>query len=422
MERIETLIVGGGQAGLSTSYYLTQYGREHLILERAAQPANPWRNERWDSFTLVTPNWSLMIPGAEYDGPDRDGFMPRDQIVAYFEDYIERFRLPVQYDARVDSVEPLDRGGYRLRTSAGDYHADNVVIATGLWQSPRMPAFASNISPDIVQLHSASYRNPESLPPGAVLVVGTAQSGGQIVEELQESGRTLFLSTGGAGRVPRRYRGRDVVEWLHLTGFFDMTPDKLPFPKERFAPPHASGKNGGRTINLHQFARDGITLLGHVQGAADRTISLAPDLHENLAKADAFEARITKMTDAYIQSAGIDAPEEELPQLRDGYDHPVIEQLDLEAAGIGSIIWATGFSYDYGLVKLPIFGQDGFPIQTRGVTNYPGLHFVGISWMPSLKTGLLIGVAECARHIAETIANAVPIPDTTGSRLGAPRT
>ena len=403
MERIETVIVGGGQAGLATSYYLTQQTREHVVLERAAQPANVWRNERWDSFTLVTPNWALKMPGAEYDGAAPDAFMPRDDVVAYFETYVERFRLPVQCGTQVLSVESLDGRGYSVLTPERAFAARNVVIATGLDQFPQIPPAAASLSPRITQLHSSQYRNPASLPPGAVLVVGSAQSGCQIAEELYQRGRDVFLSVGSAGRAPRRYRGRDIFEWLYRSGFFDVTPDKLPFPKEHFAAPHVSGTKGGHTLNLHQFARDGVTLLGHFRGAAGNTISLAPDVRESLARVDHFEHEVEDLVDGYIQANGIDAPTEELPRLRDGYEQRIIEDLDLKAHGITTIVWATGFSYDFGLVKMSVFARDGFPIQTRGVTDKAGLYFVGMPWMPSLKTGILVAVGESAEHIATTI-------------------
>jgi putative flavoprotein involved in K+ transport len=239
-----------------------------------------------------------------------------------------------------------------------------------------------------------------------VLVVGSAQSGAQIAEELYQHGREVFLSVGSAGRAPRRYRGNDVVAWLTRIGFFDITPDKLPVPKEQFAAPHVSGADGGHTLNLHQFTRDGVTLLGHLRGASGNTISLAPDLHETLARVDGFEREVQKMIDGYVQANGLDAPEEELPQRRDGYEQPIVEELDLNAAGIKTIIWATGYTYDFGLVKMPVFDADGFPVQTRGVTNHEGLYFVGMPWMPSLKTGILAGVGEFAEHIASHIAAA----------------
>jgi putative flavoprotein involved in K+ transport len=407
IERIETVIVGGGQAGLATSYYLTRHGREHVVLEQAASPANVWREGRWDTFTLVTPNWGLRMPGAEYDGPDRDGFMPRDDVVTYFERYVERFAIPVRCNTRVVSVEPMDGAGYRIQTEEHVMHANNVVMATGYEQMPKIPPFAADISPDVMQLHSGRYRHPRALPAGAVLVVGSAQSGCQIAEELYRHGRHVFLSTGGSsGRAPRRYRGTDVFEWLYRIGFFDRTPDQFPFPREKFAVPHVSGTNGGHTLNLHQFARDGVTLLGHLRGVAGDRLVLAPDLHESLGRIDGFELQARKMIDGYIQATGLDAPTEELLHLRDGYDQPIVEELDLKTAGITTIIWATGYRYDFSLVKVPVHDHLGFPIQTRGVTDYPGLYFVGMPWMPSLKSGILVGVGESAAHIASSIATA----------------
>jgi putative flavoprotein involved in K+ transport len=407
MEHIETVIVGGGQAGLATSYHLTQHGREHVVLEQAAQAGHVWRNERWDSFTLVTPNWAFRLPGGAYNGADRDGFMPRDKVVAYFEQYVERFQLPVQYNTRVVLVEPMDHKGYRVQTSERTFHAKNVVMATGLEQQPKIPPSAADLSPGISQLHSSAYRNPGSLPAGAVLVVGTGQSGCQIAEELYQHGRHVFLCTGSAGRAPRRYRGQDVIEWLYQAGFFDLTPEHLPPGMSKFGGiPHVSGTNGGHTLNLHQFARDGVTLLGHLRGAAGDKVWLAPDLHQNLAKADRFELEILKMIDGYIQENGLDVPAEDVPQLRDGYEQPIIEALDLKTAGINTVIWAMGYTFDYSLVKLPVQDADGFPIQTSGVTRYAGLYFVGMPWMPSPKSGMLAGVGDSAQHIASNIAQA----------------
>ena len=221
-DTIETIIVGGGQAGLATSYYLSQQKREHIVLEQAAQAGNAWRNERWDSFTFVTPNWAIRMPGAEYNGPDPDGYMPRDEIVRYFEQYVEQFRLPVRYNTHVTSIEPTGtNGGYTVKTINADFHARNVVIAVGLFQKPKIPSFGSQIARDVLQLSASQYRNPGMLPPGAVLVVGSAQSGVQIAEDLLLSGRTVYLGVGKVGRVPRRYRGKDIVAWLELTGFFD---------------------------------------------------------------------------------------------------------------------------------------------------------------------------------------------------------
>jgi len=405
-QEIETLIIGGGQAGLSTSYHLKQGGQEHLVLEAAAQPARAWRDDRWDSFNLLTPNWSFRLPGAAYQGGDPHGFMGRMEIISTFEQYIQRFQLPIQFGERVISVEPIQgRQGYLVKTQDTVFQTRNVVVATGLYQRAKKPWLAADLAPQLTQLHSIQYRNPQALPPGAVLVVGSGQSGCQIAEELYQSGRRVYLSTSSAGRVPRRYRGKDVFDWLELSGFLDRTVDVLPSPKAKFAAnPHLSGRDGGRTINLHQFVRDGVTLLGHIQEGRGQTIKLAADLKDNLAKADQIEAEIIKLIDDYIAQAGLDAPLENLQVLRDGYAAEMLPELDLNQEGVTSIIWAHGFGFDFNLVKLPVFGGDGYPIQRRGVTAYPGLYFVGLPWLYKNKSGLLVGVGEDAQYIASAIA------------------
>jgi putative flavoprotein involved in K+ transport len=274
-----------------------------------------------------------------------------------------------------------------------------------MFQMPKLPAFGAELSPSILQLHSGKYSHPDALPPGAVLVVGSAQSGCQIAEELYQSGRRVYLCVGSAGRAPRRYRGKDIFEWLYLTGFFDRTVDKLPSPKAKFAGnPHATGRDGGHTLNLHQFARDKVTLLGRIQGATGSSIYLANDLKESLAKVDQFEAEIVKLVDNFIMQKGLEAPQETLAALRDGYAAEEITELDLQAAGITTIIWAMGYRFDFNYVKHPIFDGDGYPIQTRGVTELPGLYFVGLPWLTKYKSGLLVGVGEDAEFVASAIA------------------
>ncbi len=404
-EYVESLIVGGGQAGLATSYFLSQRGRPHVVLEKASGPGSAWRDGRWDSFTLVTPNWSFRLPGAEYEGDDPDGFMPRDEVVARLEQYVARYRLPVQHGVQVTGVRLLDSGGFRVETDNGPYEAANVVMATGLFQRPRRPGFSADLSSDVLQLHTGDYRRSDALPPGAVLVVGSAQSGCQIAEELNLSGRRVFLCVGSAGRAPRRYRGKDTYEWLSLAGFLDRTVDAFPSPGLRFAGnPHISGARGGHSLNLHQFARDGVTLLGRLIGADGHRLRLAPDLAANLAKGDQLETDIVNLIDGYIERSGLDAPPEQLPQWRHGYDVPIVEELDLKRAGINTLIWAVGYTFDFGLVHLPLFDAYGFPVQQRGVTTCPGLYFAGLPWLPSQKTGLFLGVGEQAAHIAATIA------------------
>jgi putative flavoprotein involved in K+ transport len=331
--------------------------------------------------------------------------MPGTEFVSYLEKYIENFDLPVQYDTCVTEVSRLENDeGYLVSTDDKIFQAVNVVVATGQFQKPKIPGYSTNIPADVLQLHSGQYRNVGQLPPGAVLVVGSAQSGTQIAEEIYQSGRTVYLCVSTAPRVPRRYRGRDIFTWLVDTGFTDRTVDKLPSPKAKFAGnPHLSGKDGGRTINLHLFARDGVRLLGRIAGAEGGKIKLLPDLRESLARVDKSEADITAMIDQYIEKNGVRVSPEVLPKHQDGYALKEVTELDLKAEGIGTIIWSIGYNFDYSLVKLPVTDEDGYPIQQRGVTQYPGLYFLGMSWLYKHKSPLLLGVGEDAAYIVEHI-------------------
>ena len=401
--QVNTVIVGGGQAGLSVSHYLSEHGVEHIVLEQADKPGDAWRSHRWDSFTLNTPRWQSRVPGACYDEGDSDGFMPKQEVVAHLEELASR--LPVRTGARVASITRDTGGDYLIVIDDGEtIRTRNVVVATGLYQTPKIPRLACSFPTAIKQLHSDNYRNPDQLLPGAVLVVGSAQSGAQIAEELYESGRKVFLATGGAGRTPRRYRGKDANWWFARMGQYDRNVSKLPSPRAKFASkPHISGTKGGHTINLHQFAQDGVTLLGRLEGVENCIVKLG-ELHDNLAAADRAEADFVKAVDVYVAATGMSAPEETLPVLRDGFDQKILAELDLTASRITNVIWATGYSFDFSLVKLPVTDQDGFPIQTRGVSAYPGLFFVGLPWLYTAKSGLIYGLAEDARYIADRIA------------------
>lgn len=398
-EHIEAIIIGGGQAGLATSFCLTKSGVEHVILEKADTPGSAWR-KRWDSFTLVTPNWMIDLPGAPYQGDDPDGFLNREEIIAYIEAYSQRFNLPIRYGVQVTTVEPSD-AGFLVRTDQGDFTSEKVVIAVGFYQQRKTPGFSINCPPWINQIHSSEYKNPWLLPDGAVLVVGSAQSGSQIAEELNENGRKVFLSVSTTGRFPRRYRGKDAAVWMKRLGYFQRTVDQLPSSQARFAASaHGTGKNGGHTINMHQFARDGIVLLGRVQHIEDNHAYLAPDLKQNLAKADQYEREFVHEIDDYIQENGLDSPEEALPNLDDGYKAEAMRKLDLQSAGIRTIIWATGYRCDFSWIKIPVFDKIGLPVHTRGATEWPGLHFIGMPFLHSGKSGLLYGTAEDASFIA----------------------
>jgi putative flavoprotein involved in K+ transport len=401
---VNTVIVGAGQAGLAVSYFLSGLSQDHVVLEQAAQPGEAWRNHRWDSFTLNTPRWQSRLPGVAYGEADPDGFMPREEVVAHFEDLSRQ--LPVRYHARVRSIGLDNTGQYEVQIEDGEQiRARNVVVATGLYQAPKIPALSGDFPAHIKQLHSDSYRNPQQLLRGAVLVVGSAQSGAQIAEELYESGRKVYLAVGRAGRTPRRYRGKDANWWLARMGSYDRKASELPSPKAKFAgKPHISGTKGGHTINLHQFARDGVVLLGRLAGVEDGIVELAGDLHDNLAAADRAEAEFIKSVDAYVARTGMTVPEEMMQALRDGFAQPVLRELDLKAAGITNVIWATGYGFDFSMIKLPVVDGDGFPIQTRGVSAYDGLFFVGLPWLHTAKSGLIYGVGEDADFIADRIS------------------
>ena len=398
---IDTIIIGAGHSGMAMSYTLQKAGREHLVLERYGQVGEAWRRERWDSFGMVIPNWAIALPGAEYDGAYPDAFMPRAEFIQILETYAATYQMPIQFNTRVLGVEKHPSGcGYWVKTDQGDFEAQNVVISTGFFQSPKIPELASSFPEDILQLHTSQYRNPQSLPEGAVLVVGSGQSGSQIAEELYLSGRTVYLCVGKAGRAPRRYRGKDALEWMKATGFLDRTLESLPNSRARFdAAPQLSGARGGHTLNLHQFARDGVHLLGHLRGIHDGKLSIAPDLLESLGRTDAFEAEVLKRIDAYITRAGIDAPVESLPVLREGYDTPIQTELDLRQANIRTVIWATGYRFDFSWIKPAPLDSDGFPIQRQGATPCPGLYFFGLPWQDNFGSGFMYNLGKAAEHI-----------------------
>jgi putative flavoprotein involved in K+ transport len=401
---VNTVVVGGGQAGLSVSHYLTQHAVEHVVLEQADRPGDAWRSHRWDSFTLNTPRWQSRVPGARYGEDDPDGFMPKQEVVSHLERLASR--LPVRTRARVSGIVHTARGDYVVAIEGGEtIRARNIVIATGLYQTPKIPPISRDFPASIQQLHSDDYRSPGQLLPGNVLVVGSAQSGAQIAEELYESGRKVYLATGRAGRTPRRYRGKDANWWIDRIGHYDRKVSELASPKAKFAgKPHISGTKGGHTINLHQFARDGVILLGRLEGVVNGIVTLGSDLHDNLAAADRAEAEFVESVDAYIARTKLVAPEEALPVLRDGFDQKILAELDLIASGITSVIWATGYSFDFSMVKLPVTDGDGFPVQARGVSAYPGLFFVGLPWLHTAKSGLIYGLSEDAHYIADRVA------------------
>ncbi len=410
VKTIDTLVIGAGQAGLVTGYQLQQNGSENLVIEQSDRPAHRWLDNLWDSFTLVTPNWNFKIPGAEYDGNDKDGFMSRHEVAARFHAYVDRYQLPIQYNTQALAVRSNPAGaGFEVQTSKGILRANQVVVATGLFQRPRIPSYAKGLPSHIFQVHSSDYKNPGLLSQGAVLVVGSSQSGCQIADEIHRSGRKVYLCVGKSGRAPRRYRGKDSSEWLDLLGLSDQVVERLPSPRAKFSGnPHIVGRVDGRNLNLHQFERDGITLLGRLTNVQDGKLQLAPDLHKNLQVADEFEASFLKRIDHYIDVHALDCPLDTLPQLQDGYQCELTAELELLQHGIETVIWAAGYQFDFSMIEFPVFDEDGYPIQKRGITCQPGLYFVGLPWLHKQRSGLLSGVGDDAAHIATHILSKSP--------------
>jgi putative flavoprotein involved in K+ transport len=408
-EHVETVIIGGGHAGLTMSYSLSQLGQEHVILERG-QVGERWRSERWDSFCFQFPNWTIELPGFKYQCDDPDAFAPGHEVVRFLDGYASFIKAPIRCGVAVTSLEQGSRAGrYLIRTENGAIEATNVVIATGPFQRPAIPRVSAQVPADLFQVHSSMYRNSDQLPSGAVLVVGSGSSGGQIAEELIERERQVYLSVGRHRRVPRRYRGRDYGWWSSALGILDQTVDTLPSPEAKNWPlPLLTGVNGGHDLDLRRMTARGVTLLGHLQSVAGNKLIIAPDLKETLAKADIWFTDFKKLVDDYVTKTGMDVPKESQPA--EGVAEPKevldpILELDLKTAGITSIVWATGFRYDFDWVKLPIFDDTGEPVHRRGVTSFPGIYFLGLRWLYKRKSYFLVmaGPAEDAAYIAEHI-------------------
>lgn len=401
-ESHDVLVIGAGSAGLAASYHLTRAGRDHVVVDRS-RVGQGWHG-RWDSFCLVTPNATVQLPGYGYDGDDPDGFMLRDEVVSYLERYATSFSAPLRLGV---GVTRLRRDGtvYVAETSDGRIEARSVIVATGTFQLPHIPVVSEQLPDDILQLHSSLYRSPEALPDGAVLVVGSGQSGAQIAEELHEAGRRVVLAVSRAGRAPRRYRGRDTSAWMGEMGLLEQKVHDLDNPEERFsANMHVTGKRGGHTINLHRFSRDGMQLVGKVRGASNGNLRIADDLHDNLAGADQRAEGIRKAIDEYITASGIDAPEPDPSDDhvgQEGFDLPLTKELDLAATGVSTVIWATGYRQGFDWIDLDVTDGRGNPIHERGVTAFPGLYFLGLSWLHKAKSGLLSGVGEDAAYTVE---------------------
>jgi putative flavoprotein involved in K+ transport len=403
MERHETVIIGGGQAGLALSYLLRQRGQDHVMIERG-RLGGRWHDERWDSLHYQFPNWALRLPGFSYVGTDPEGFSHYSKVVDFLAGYAAMVDPPALLGVNVERVSRAADGRLRLETSSGAMSAGNIVVAAGAFPSPRIPAFAGQISPEIAQLHSSAYRNPSDLPPGAVLVIGSGSSGGQIAEELHDHGRNTFLSVSRHRKFPRRLFGKDMLWWLYELGLIDRTIDSF---ADRRPPPAilVTGIDGGHDLDLCKLAHEGMILLGRALDADGDAIFLADNLSELLAESDASceKFRTAAIEHARRHGMGTDEPAPAYAE-----PPPGGVRLDLKAAGITSIIWCTGYWPAFDWIDIPVFDADAAPLQERGVTACPGLYFLGLHWMHSLKSGALFGVGEDAEFIAGRIVGSRP--------------
>ena len=407
--RVDVAVIGAGQAGLTMSWHLQQAGREHVLLERRATLGGGWQ-DRWDAFRLVSPNWTASFPDAPYNGPEPDGFMPRDELVGRIAGYVGQIGAPVVLEAGVERLRPAaDGAGFALETTQGPLVARQVIVATGGFHRPNIPAVAEQLPARVLSLHSSVYRRERDLPSGAVLVVGTGQTGCQLTEELRDAGREVFLSGGAAGRVPRTYRGRDMFAWLADLGWHGErlgTPlpnvVTLPDPRRRLAAnPQLSGHKGGHDIDLRQMALDGTTLLGRLTGIDGERVTFAPDLHANLAFAESFfEERFRKLIDAYIEASGLDCPAAEAVDVAT-FEPPIIDALELDRSGVATVLWTSGYRQSLDWIEPSITDDMGFARQDRGVSETPGLFFIGSLWQWDQTSATLFGVGRDAAILAQ---------------------
>jgi putative flavoprotein involved in K+ transport len=399
-ETTHTLVIGGGQAGVATSAHLQKHGVPHIVLERA-RIAERWRSERWDSLVANGPAWHDRFPDAEFTDLDPDVFAPKEAVAAYFESFARDRNLPVRTGVEVTKLEKTDTG-FRATTADGTIEAQNVVVATGPFQKPLIPTTITD--PGITQMHSTAYRNPAALPEGAVLVVGAGSSGAQIAEELVRAGRKVFLSVGPHDRPPRRYRGQDFVWWLGRLGKWDM---KTPTPGTEHVTIAVSGAYGGHTMDFRRLAALGVTLLGRAGGYENGTMTIAPDLRANIEAGDCNYLSVLEEADAFAKANGLDLPPEPeahvLGPLPASVTDPVLT-LDLEKEGITSVIWATGFRPDFSWIALDIFREDGRPRHRDGVTEVPGLYFVGLPWLSCRGSAFIWGAWRDAERLAGLIS------------------
>lgn len=400
-EKAPVIVVGAGPAGLAASYELQRAGIDHIVLERG-RVGQSWR-DRWDSFCLVTPNWYVQLPGGKYADEDPDGFMLRDEIVAYFEHYADSFGAPILDRVDVTCLRP-DRGrGFIIDTSEGEMRTDAVVLATGAFQRPHRPP-ATDLPTDVLMIDAEGYTDPGTLPSGGVLVVGSGQTGCQIADELHRSGRDVILACGKAAWAPRRVEGRDIVSWLVDTPFIEHTLDDLASPLARLAANfQVSGRDRGCDLHYRTLLADGVTLTGRFLGSCGSSIRFADDLQESVAWGDARYADICNLLKQAASKRGMRPPDLPKPPPLEA-DPPE----EIKVRDLGAVIFTSGYRPAYrSWVRFPeAFDDVGFPIQCDGAsTMVPGLYFMGTHFLRKRKSSTLFGMGEDAEIVARTIAD-----------------
>ncbi len=400
--QIDTLVVGAGQAGVAMSEHLGKLGVPHLVVERK-RIAEAWRTARWDSLVANGPAWHDRFPGLEFPGLDPDAFAAKEQVAEYFEAYARKINAPIRTGVEVQNVQRnAQRPGFTVQTNDGVIEARHLVVATGPFQRPVIPPIAGEIA-GVTQIHSADYRNPGQLAEGAVLVVGAGSSGVQIADELQRAGKQVYLSVGAHDRPPRSYRNRDFCWWLGVLGDWDAEAMQ---PGKEHVTIAVSGARGGETIDFRRLAQQGMTLVGLTRAFDGGVVSFADNLAENIARGDENYLALLDAADAYIARNGLDLPLE--PQARRMLPDPAcitqpILELDLHAAGISTLIWATGYTVDYSWLQVDAFKDNGKPQHQRGVSSEPGVYFVGLPWQSRRGSAFIWGVWHDAKHIADHI-------------------
>ncbi len=396
--KVDTVVVGGGQAGLCMSYYLSRYDIPHVVLERG-RVAERWRSERWDSLRFQFPNRYVRLPGFDYNGEDPEGFMDHKGVVDVVERYAQYIRAPLRCGVNVRSLRQAADGGFKLQAGGAELLAGNVVLATGPYQHTLIPPVSTQLPQHIVQLPASSFTNAAALPPGGVLVVGAGGSGVQIAEDLLAAGRQVWLCVGKHKRVPRRYRGRDIMDWLEQLELISQpSADRDPSDHS----PLLTGVDGGYEVDLRRLVAQGAHLLGRLEGVHEGKLRLGDKLLADIAAADEAYNEFVNGVETVLAARGEADGEPPAPPPAPGpLPQPPPLELDMHQAGISSVIWATGYRVDFSWVHCGEYEDDGMPVQQRGVSTVPGLYFLGLAFLYNARSSFFWGVGEDAGYIAD---------------------